>query len=136
MAEVTGYMLDTNAASAVIRGDATLMARLRAQPVSSMCISAVTEAELRYGLARKPGARALHGAVASFLQHVRSQPWDHAAALQYGELRAGLEAACTPLGNLDTLIAAHALAVGVTLVTRDRAFQRVPGLRVEDWSSG
>lgn len=131
-----GYMLDTNAASAIIRGDAALMERLRAQPVSSMCISAVTEGELRHGLARKPDAKALHAAVAAFLQHVQSLPWKHAAASRYGELRAGPEAAGTKLGNLDTLIAAHALAVGTVLVRHERAFQRVPGLRVEDWAGG
>jgi tRNA(fMet)-specific endonuclease VapC len=60
-------------------------------------------------------------------------PWDSAAADAYGRLRAALEAAGTPMGNLDTMIAAHALAEGCVVVTRDKAFGRVPGLLVEDW---
>jgi tRNA(fMet)-specific endonuclease VapC len=82
---------------------------------------------------RKPGATALAAAVSAFLRHVQALPWDSEAAARYGTLRAQLEAAGTPVGNLDTLIAAHALAVGATLVTHDRAFRQVPGLVVEDW---
>lgn len=129
------YLLDTNIASHVIRGShAAVLQRLQGHPVSSVAISSITEAELRYGLARKPGASALAAAVGTFLRHVQTLPWDSEAAAAYGPLRARLEAAGTPLGNLDTLIAAHALAIGATLVTNDQAFARVPALVVEDWT--
>ena len=134
MATARRFMLDTNIASFIIRGPGeALRARLRATPLPGTCISSITEAELLYGLAKKPGATALREAVASFVRHVEVLPWDSAAAAAYGELRAGLEARGAPIGNLDTLIAAHALAAGCTLATNDKAFVRVPGLAVEDW---
>jgi tRNA(fMet)-specific endonuclease VapC len=127
-------MFDTNVASLVIRGpNEALRAKLRATPLHSAVISSITEGELRYGLARKPGATALGEAVASFLRHVQVLPWDSVAAQAYGDLRARLEADGTPLGSLDTLIASHALAAGCVLATHDKAFARVPGLAVEDW---
>jgi len=62
-------------------------------------------------------------------------PWDSEAAQQYGQLRAALEREGRPLGNLDTMIAAHALALGAVLVTSDRAFSRIKKLKVEDWTN-
>jgi tRNA(fMet)-specific endonuclease VapC len=134
MTTVARVMLDTNVASFVIKGASEpLRARLRATPLASACISSITEGELLYGLAKKPGATALRETVASFLRHVEVLPWDSAAAAAYGELRAELESKGTPRGNMDTLIAAHALAAGCALATNDKAFARVPGLTVEDW---
>lgn len=135
MTAAPAYLLDTNTASFIIRGGPPhLLTQLQAQPVSSIGISAITEAELRYGLARKPGATTLAAAVSAFLRHVQAMPWDSEAAVGYGALRAALEAAGTPLGGMDTLIAAQALAIGATLVTNDQAFRHVPGLTVEDWT--
>jgi tRNA(fMet)-specific endonuclease VapC len=128
------FLLDTNTVSFIIRGtNPAMLERLRSHAVSSVAISSVTEAELLYGLARKPEASALAAAVRAFLKHVQSLPWDTQAAARYGTLRVQLEAAGTPLGNLDTLIAAHALSLGATLVTHDKAFTQVPGLALEDW---
>lgn len=128
------FLLDTNTASFIIRGTyPALLKRLQSHAVTSIAISCVTEAELLYGLARKPGATALAATVSTFLRHVQALPWDSVAAARYGELRPQFEAAGTPLGNLDTLIAAHALALGATLITHDKAFRLVPGLVVEDW---
>jgi tRNA(fMet)-specific endonuclease VapC len=128
-------MLDTNIASFIVRGpNVALRTRLSATAPGSICLSAVSEAELLYGLARKPEARALRRAVASLLKHLTVLPWDRACAPAYGDLRAGLEARGSPLGNLDTLIAAHALASGCVLVSNDKALARVPGLLVEDWT--
>lgn len=128
------FLLDTNTVSFIIRGsNPDLLQRLRSHAVTSVAVSSVTEAELLYGLAKKPAASALAAAVTAFLKHVQALPWDSLAAARYGALRAQLEAAGTPLGNLDTLIAAHALAVGATLVTHDKAFTQVPGLAIEDW---
>jgi tRNA(fMet)-specific endonuclease VapC len=128
------FLLDTNTASAIIRGSKpAVLQRLGSHPVHAVAISSVTEAELLYGLAKKPEATVLAAAVTSFLKHVQSLSWDSQVARRYGKLRAQLEAAGTPLGNLDTLIAAHALSLGATLVTHDHAFRQVPGLRMEDW---
>jgi tRNA(fMet)-specific endonuclease VapC len=107
--------------------------------MAQLCVSAVTESELLYRLARKPEATALHAAlhaaVSGFLLRVDVRPWDSVVAARYGNLRAELERRGTPLGNLDTLIAAHALASDCTLVSNDQAFARVPpGLRWEDWT--
>ena len=134
MTAVTRYMLDTNMASYIVRGAGpALAARLRAVPIDQLCVSAVTQGELLYGLARKPGASNLQIAVRAFLLRVDVLAWGSAAAMRYGVLRAGLEAAGTPLGGNDTLIAAHALAEGAVLVTNDRAFARVQALVVENW---
>lgn len=128
------FLLDTNTASFIIRGsNPALLQRLRSHAVTLVAISSVTEAELLYGLAKKPEALALAVAVKAFLKHVQALPWDSQAAARYGALRAQLEAAGKPLGNMDTLIAAHALAVGATLVTHDKAFAQVHGLAIEDW---
>jgi tRNA(fMet)-specific endonuclease VapC len=102
--------------------------------MGSAVISAVTEAELHYGLARRGHPAGLSQRVQAFLVRVDVLPWDSAAASAYGGLRAACEAAGVPLAPLDLMIAAHARAVEATLVTRDRAFLRVPeGLRVETW---
>lgn len=129
------FMLDTNMASFLIRGSSgPLKARLLSVPMAQLCVSAVTQGELVYGLARRPDASALRTAVREFLVRLDVLPWDGPAAERYGALRASLERLGTPLGNLDTLIAGHALATGAVLVTNDQAFSRVEGLMVEDWT--
>jgi tRNA(fMet)-specific endonuclease VapC len=126
-------MLDTNAVSALVKGRATgLAARLVGTP---FCISVVTEAEIRYGLARRPVNVDLRALVEALLATVDVRPWTTESARRYGPLRAELDAVGRPLAPLDLLIAAHALAEGCTLVTADRAFARVPGLVVEDFAS-
>lgn len=136
MKAASRVMLDTNIASYLIRsGNDALRSRLRAFPLALVSVSAITEAELLYGLARRPSATALKTAVDAFLGHVDVAPWDNAAAAAYGALRAHLEARGTPLGNLDTLIAAHAIATGSLLITNDKALRRTPELRTEDWTA-
>lgn len=135
MVTAARVMLDTNIASFLIRSpNDALRARLRSVPLTSVCVSAITEAELRYGVARRPEAGALKTAVDAFLRHVDVLAWDSAAAAAYGTLRATLENRGTPLGNLDTLIAAHALASASLLITNDKALRRTPELRTEDWT--
>ena len=130
------YMLDTNMASYIVRGaDPALAARLTAVPMSQLCVSSITQGELLYGLARRPGATNLQIAVREFLARLDVLAWGSEAATQYGILRATLEASGTPLGNLDMQIAAHALAMGAILVTNDQAFARVPALALENWVS-
>ena len=98
-------------------------------------ISVVTEAELRFGVVRLPHAKKLSLAVEEFLLRIEALPWDSEAAKHYARLRAVLELEGEPMGNLDLMIASHALAAGVVLVTSDRVFRRVKGLKMEDWSS-
>jgi tRNA(fMet)-specific endonuclease VapC len=108
--------------------------RLVATPIHEVSISSVTEGELRFGAARLPGAARLNAIIEEFLIRVAIHAWDSAAAQEYGRVRAALERTGAALGNLDTMIAAHALARGAVLVTHDKAFARVKGLKIEDWT--
>jgi tRNA(fMet)-specific endonuclease VapC len=129
------YLLDTNTASYVIKGHIPrVRERLLKVPMAQVSISAVTEGELRFGVARRPEATQLKTAVEEFLLRVEVLPWDSQAARRYAHLRAALERAGEPIGNLDMMIAAQALAAQAVLVTSDRVFRRVKGLRIEDWS--
>lgn len=130
------YMLDTNIASYIIKGNVPEVRRkLLRIAMSQIFISSITEGELRYGLACRPQATGLRRIVEEFLLRVAVLPWDSEAARHYGILRADLERMGQPLGNLDTLIAAQALAAGMILVSNDRAFGRIQNLRVEDWTA-
>jgi tRNA(fMet)-specific endonuclease VapC len=129
------YLLDTNIASYAIKGNAPhLRDRLLRVPMSEIGISVVTEAELRFGVARKPASAHLKLAVEEFLVRVEVLPWDSAAAKHYAALRGAMEDSGTPIGNMDLMIAAQALAADAVLVTHDRVFQRVKHLKVEDWT--
>lgn len=129
------YLLDTNTASYVIKGNfPRVRARLLKVPMAEVGISSVTEAELRFGVARISGAHKLAAAVEEFLLRLEILAWDSEPARQYAQLRAGLERAGEPMGNLDMMIAAQALAAERVLVSRDHVFRRVKGLKVEDWS--
>ncbi len=129
------YMLDTNAVSHVIKAHPALLNRVTATPMASLCISAITEGELLFGLAKRPAARQLHTAVTEFLKRVEVLPWDSTAAARYGALRASMEVQGKPLASLDMLIGAHAASIGAVLVTSDQAFQQIDNLRVEDWTA-
>ncbi len=129
------YLLDTNIASyAIKRNVPRVRAALLSVPMSEVGVSVVTEAELRFGVARKGAATHLKLAVEEFLLRVEILPWDSEAAQRYAELRSWLEGAGVPMANFDLMIAAHALAVGATLVTHDRVFKRVKNLKIEDWT--
>lgn len=97
-------------------------------------ISVVTEAELRFGVARRPEASSLKTVVEEFLLRVEALPWDSEAAQYYASIRAELEKDGEPMGNLDLMIAAQAVAAKLVLVTHDQVFRRVKGLRIEDWA--
>lgn len=129
------YLLDTNMASYVIKGNFPhVREKLLQVPMSEVGISVVTEAEMRFGVARKPGAARLETAVEEFLVRIEILPWDSAAARHYAAIRAALQQAGSPMGNLDMMIAAQALAVAAVLVTHDRIFRRVKHLQIEDWT--
>jgi len=129
-------MLDTNMASYVIKGNSPeVRQRLAMLPMESIVVSAVTQAELLYGLARKGRPAALAKLIQAFLLRVRVLPWDSDAATVYGDFRASCAASGITLGALDTMIAAHAIAAKAVLVTHDKTFSLIPGgvLAVEDW---
>lgn len=132
---MTRYLLDTNTVSHLIRQHAAVALRVVAAPIASLCISAITEGELLYGLARRPDATRLRAVVEQFLLRVDVLPWDRAAAKRYGTLRALMESKGQTLAPLDMQIAAHAQSAGAVLVTSDRAFKQITGLLLEDWSS-
>ena len=127
-------MLDTTIVSHVVRGHPAVIERMIAMPVTALCLSSITAGELTYGLAKRPPSRTRAAAVAEFLNRVEVLPWEETASRRYGLLRAELERHGKGLGPLDTLIAAHALAVDAILVTSDGAFSSVTGLQVEDWT--
>lgn len=127
------YMLDTNMVSHFIRGEASVCNKVVSIPMSELAISAITEGELLFGLAKNVHAKQLHLMIREFLIRVDSLLWDSDAANCYGKLRALMQKKGKVLGNLDMLIAAHALAVGAILVTNERAFRQVDGLILEDW---
>lgn len=125
-------MLDTNAVAALIKARSpALEDYTHCRPV---CISVVTEAEVRYGLARRPAAAALRRVAEGFLAAVAILQWDSACAATYGALRAQLEQQGKPLAPLDLLIASHARALRCPLVTGDATFMQVPGLDIVRWS--
>lgn len=128
------YLLDTNTLSHLIRQQPNVARRLVAVPMAFLCISAITQGELLFGLAKRPNAKRLHLAVGELLKRLDVLPWDSTSAAYYGAVRAELELQGKPLAPLDLLIAAHALGVGAVLVTSDRAFGQVPGLAIEDWT--
>ena len=130
------WLLDTNMASYIIKGKpAKVRENLRQFTMSEICISAITEAELLRGVAKKPEAKHLPVAVNEFLLRVTILPWDSNAARTYAELRTSCEKEGKNLGTMDMLIAAHSVALGAILVTHDKAFLQLKKyLVVEDWT--
>lgn len=129
-------MLDTNMASYIIKGaNDAVQKRLENVPMTSVCISSITQAELLLGVAKKPDAKQLPVAVNEFLLRVEILSWDSPAAEAYADLRAVFEKEGKSLGAMDMLIAAHAASSGAILVTNDKAFYNVQKyLSLEDWT--
>ncbi|MGB4361628.1 MAG: type II toxin-antitoxin system VapC family toxin [Rhodoferax sp.] len=129
-------MLDTNVVSHIMQGrDTDLLVRLTKVPVGQVVMSSVTLAELEYGLHRKGQPARLRNALTQVLLRIDVLPWDEDVAACYGEFCAALEAQGISLSDFDMMIAAHAVATDVTLVSRDKAFAQVPvdRLRLEIW---
>ena len=130
-------MLDTNIISDLMR-DPRGKSNLRLQhliasvPGLQVCTSAVVDCEISFGLLRRP-SKLLQKAYEDVLQVVEIMPLDAAVTTRYAQTRHDLEKAGTPIGPNDTLIAAHALALDCTLVSAEAEFDRVPGLKVENW---
>jgi tRNA(fMet)-specific endonuclease VapC len=130
------YLLDTNIASDAIKGEPVrVRERLVALPMRSVSVSAITQGELRYGVAKRGHPAALSSLVHEFLIRVEVLPWTAEVANVYGELRAACARRGVALSALDMLIAAQAMAAGAVLVTRDKAFDHVEeGLKLENWT--
>jgi tRNA(fMet)-specific endonuclease VapC len=128
-------MLDTNICIYIIKKKPPqVLERLRSLDISDVSISSVTLAELEHGVAKSLRPRENADALAAFIAPLDILPFNEAAAACYGSIRADLERMGSPIGSLDMLIAAHALSLGLTLVTNnDREVSRVIGLRVENW---
>ena len=128
-------MLDTDTASYVIKGSpARVLEQLTKVAVSDVCISAITQSELMYGVEISPRPATDRARVEVFLRHVQTLDYPAAAALHYGQIRAALKKKGTMIGGNDLLIAAHARCAGLILVTNNtREFKRVPSLKIENW---
>ncbi len=127
------FVLDTDTVSFALRGQGRVAARLLEHDPSDLCMSSLTLAELRFGAEAK-GSRKLHRAIDAFAEGVPAVPFDAQAAGRFGSVAAALSRAGTPIGVVDTLIAAQALDLGMTLVSNNtQHFKRVSGLKLENW---
>jgi tRNA(fMet)-specific endonuclease VapC len=132
------YLLDTNTISDLVhRRSKKLQARIDSlAPGDSAAISVITEAEIRFGLACKPGAVRLAAVVELVLARFTILPWTSNAARVYARFRAENRRLGLAAGNLDMLIAAQAIASDATLVTADRALAKLAGgLKAENWTT-
>jgi tRNA(fMet)-specific endonuclease VapC len=128
-----GFMLDTDTVSFALRGRGQVATHLLDHRPSEIHLSSITLAELRYGADRNRSRR-LHRLIDTFLAPITVLPFDHAAADRFGLVASALAGQRTPIGEFDTLIAAHALAARLTLVTNNtKHFARVSGLKMENW---
>jgi len=128
-------MLDTNICIYLIKQQPpTVIERFLSHPVGAIGVSSLTVAELAFGVNKSRQVTKNRLALEQFLAPLEVAVFDHDAALSYGRVRARLETIGSPIGSMDLLIAAHALSLGVRLVTNNlREFRRVPGLKLENW---
>ena len=131
------YMLDTNICIALLRRDPKASLTFRYKRKEGACISAIILAELEHGIHKSQLSAKNRAALMNFLPTVDVLPFDQGAAYAYGEIVADLYRCGKPIGPMDMLIAAHAKAEGLTLVTNNTGeFSRVEGLALEDWTQG
>jgi tRNA(fMet)-specific endonuclease VapC len=127
------YMLDTDTVSFALRGQGRVASRILDHRPSELCISSISLAELRFG-AQANRSRKLHRLIDAFAEAVAVVPFDHLAADRFAGVAAALARRGEPIGTFDTLMAAHALSLGVTFVTNNlKHFKRVVGLESESW---
>ncbi len=130
------HMLDTDTASYIIKGRSPAVeAKLTAVEPSMICVSVMTRAELLFGLKRLPDGHRLHLGVRRFLRIVRVLSWDSDAADCYADIRHQLVKSGQPIGEMDMMIAAHALSTGAVLITNNtRHFERIEApLMMMNW---
>ncbi|GGH16068.1 type II toxin-antitoxin system VapC family toxin [Silvibacterium dinghuense] len=123
------YLLDTNTFSYIATGISPAaraeFQRLLHDPAAEVCISSITEAEVRYGMAKRALGPTRTRAIESLLLTVDILPWDSSAASVYGKARVAIEALGITVAAMDMLIGAHAASVGAVLVTRDSIFESI-----------
>lgn len=137
------FLLDTNIISHMMKNPQGMVAQriqqitenaLTSGHIAPLCTSVFVQSELLYGLSKKPSAR-LHSAYDTTMKYIPVLALEPTASAHYSQLRTALEAQGIPIGPNDTFIAAHALALGYTLVTdNEDEFRRVAGLKVENWT--
>ncbi len=130
------FMLDTNICIYLIeQRPQALLEHFRAFPAEDIGLSVITLAELEYGASKSSQPRRNHDALEQFISPLDVAVFDRKATIAYGKIRADLEQKGRPIGAMDLLIAAHAISLGVRLVTNnEKEFSRVPGLRVDNWA--
>ena len=129
------FLLDTNICIYLIKQKPQeVIQRFNTHQVGDLGISSITVAELEFGVQKSQFPQKNQQALEQFLIPLNIVNFDRAAAIIYGDLRATLEKQRTPIGSFDTLIAAHALSLNVTLVTNNlKEFDRVPNLKLDNW---
>jgi len=129
------YMLDTNICIYIIKErPSQVLEKFETLERDSVCISVVTQAELQYGVEKSSNPKRNQHILDEFLARLIVLPWDSPAAVQYGRIRRRLEKKGAPIGNMDLMIAAHAISGDHCLVTNNtREFTRVAGLNCENW---
>ena len=130
------FLLDTNICIYALKQNQVVLTRLLAERPIDVGLSVITEAELRTGAARSASSAKTTRLLEHFLRPLAALAFTSDDALAYAAIRARLEHAGTPIGPLDTLIAAQAVARKLTLVSNnEREFKRIAGLRLENWAA-
>ena len=129
------HLLDTNICIYLIKKKpVTIINRFNEHSIGDIGVSSITVAELFFGVQKSQHRKQNQAALMQFMSPLEIAEFNTDAAFKYGQIRAELESKGTPIGSLDTLIAGHALSLGVTLVTNnEREFSRVSGLNIENW---
>ena len=130
------YMLDTNMVIYAIKNNPPqVLNKIQQYECDDIYISAITLAELEYGVSHSSNPEQNNIALMMFLSNMNIAPFDDIAAIEYGPIREALQSKGTPIGPYDMLIAAHARALDFVLVTHNvKEFERVPDLEIEDWA--
>lgn len=127
------YILDTDSVSLALRGQGNVAERILEHRPVDLCISSITLAELRYGAETRKSQK-LHDLITMFTEPIAVLPFDQAASVKFGIVATALARKGEPIGTFDTLLAAHALSLGLIFVTNNgRHFSRVPNLQIENW---
>lgn len=127
------FLLDTDCVSYALRGEGDVAEQIQAHRPSELSISSITLAELRFGAERRKSRR-LQRLIDGFVGDIDVVPFDEEVADRFGKVASALASKGTPIGTLDTMIAAHALHLGLTLVTHNQKhFRHVRGLKIADW---
>jgi tRNA(fMet)-specific endonuclease VapC len=129
------FMLDTDTCIYALKQERVVLERLLSQSRADIAVSVITEAELRTGAAKSSAAAKTARLIENFLRPLAIVEFTSGDAATYAQIRAGLERRGRPIGPLDTLIAAQAVARKLTLVSNnEKEFGRVPGLAIENWA--